>query len=82
MKILIKITFLAILSMGFINTADAFCAKCAAIEKARAEENAKKGPQPVKYYEDEHKDKIISTENNEPQKIENTVAPTKNNPVK
>jgi uncharacterized surface protein with fasciclin (FAS1) repeats len=54
---------IAALSMGIAATflvshVNATCARCVQIEKARAEEQAKNGPQPAQYYEDTHKTDI------------------------
>lgn len=44
------------LSLGSNQLSYAYCPKCAAIEKQRAEEQARLGPQPMKYYDEQSSD--------------------------
>ena len=50
----------AVLSIFLPMQSHAYCAKCAAIEQKRAEENALNGPQPQRYYDQDYKDKITT----------------------
>ncbi|MBA3722466.1 MAG: hypothetical protein H0W88_08700 [Parachlamydiaceae bacterium] len=43
-----------------ISQAEAFCAKCAGIEKAREEEQATPGYKPATYYDDAYKNEITN----------------------
>lgn len=48
------------------------CARCDAIEKKRAEEQAKKGPQPDQYYDDEYKKNITQEKATNSTEVPNT----------
>lgn len=65
MRSFTKVSSLIVITLSTLslNEANAFCAKCAKIEQERAEEQAKAGPQPVRYYDEEFKNQITPVNN-------------------
>lgn len=85
MKKMLKFYSLFFLMSLFLNTnAHSFCAKCAAIERAREEEQAKTGPKTTPYYDDAFKERIsqsYKSDQNEISELESQQTPGAGNSV-